>query len=80
MINAKILKMQSVCGRVARMSELEEYQENIKSWNLKKLKNEYAKLEQYISEFVALGVDSSAEFLKEVNKKMDLIHLEVKRR
>lgn len=76
----EVLKMQLICGRVARMSELEEFQETIKSWNLKKLKNEYNKLEQYISEFVSLGVDSSAEFLKEVNKKMDLIHLEIKRR
>ncbi len=79
-MSSEVLKLQLICGRVARMSELEEYQETIKSWNLKKLKNEYAKLEQYISEFVALGAGFNDEFLKEVNKKMDLIHLEIKRR
>lgn len=81
MESIEITRMRYRCAQLRRINELEEFQEEIKSWNLKKLKSEYERLNDELqSTWLVFGLNPEDKPCEKLNNKINALYSEIRRR
>lgn len=81
MESIEITRMRYHCERLRRINELEEFQEEIKHWNLKKLKSEFERLSDELQNtWLVFGLNPEDKPCENLNNKINALYNEIRRR